>query len=102
MPPCRIPARRQGGRHDAPRGAPLPIAPVSDIGLRRRAPRPESNAIVDGPLSGLTSEAVTSGRITIRDLHAYFGKTHVVKGISMNIPTTRITAIIGRNRPRSE
>ncbi len=40
-------------------------------------------------------EGVSTERVTVRDLHAYFGGTHAVKGLSMSVPTNRITAIIG-------
>ncbi len=57
------------------------------------------SAIVEGALAGLAGaravEGVSAERVTVRDLHAYFGPTHAVKGLSMSIPTNRITAIIG-------
>ncbi len=57
------------------------------------------SAIVDRALAGLAGaravEGVSTERVTVRDLHAYFGGTHAVKGLSMSVPTNRITAIIG-------
>jgi phosphate transport system ATP-binding protein len=40
-------------------------------------------------------ETVFPERVRVEDLHAYFGRTHAVKGISIGIATNRITAIIG-------
>jgi phosphate transport system ATP-binding protein len=40
-------------------------------------------------------ESVLAERIRVQDLHAYFGRTEAVKGISIGIATNRITAIIG-------
>jgi len=42
-----------------------------------------------------TIESASGERLTIRELHAYFGRTHAVKGLSIGIATNRITAIIG-------
>ncbi|HLJ59972.1 MAG TPA: phosphate ABC transporter ATP-binding protein PstB [bacterium] len=56
------------------------------------------SALVSGALSGVANAraAQASGeRVTVRDLHAYFGASHAVKGLSMGIQTNRITAIIG-------
>jgi len=42
-----------------------------------------------------TMESVAGERLTIRELHAYFGRTHAVKRLSIAIANNRITAIIG-------
>jgi len=56
------------------------------------------SAIVSDALSGLAgarAAGVSGERVAVQDLHAYFGETHAVKGLSMSIPANRITAIIG-------
>jgi phosphate transport system ATP-binding protein len=40
-------------------------------------------------------EIVRDPKIVVRALHAYFGDFHAVKGIDMDIPAQRVTAIIG-------
>jgi len=44
--------------------------------------------------SGPVGEA-TPERIRAVELHAYFGRTHAVRGVSLGVQTNRITAIIG-------
>ena len=41
------------------------------------------------------SGALRGAKMAASDLHAYFGKTHVLKGISMEIHPNRVVAIIG-------
>jgi phosphate transport system ATP-binding protein len=43
----------------------------------------------------LPAEEAVVDRIQAKDVHAHFGKTHAVRGVSMNIKNNRITAIIG-------
>jgi len=43
-----------------------------------------------GPVGEITPE-----RIRAVGLHAYFGRTHAVRGVSLGVQTNRITAIIG-------
>ncbi len=40
-------------------------------------------------------ETVFPERVRVENLHAYFGRTHAVRGLSIGIVTNRITAIIG-------
>jgi phosphate transport system ATP-binding protein len=40
-------------------------------------------------------ETVVAERVRVENLHAYFGRTEAVKGLSIGIATNRITAIIG-------
>jgi phosphate transport system ATP-binding protein len=42
-----------------------------------------------------TDKAAAAERIRTKDVNAYFGKTHAVRGVSMNIRNNWITAIIG-------
>ncbi|MBW4022821.1 MAG: phosphate ABC transporter ATP-binding protein PstB [Proteobacteria bacterium] len=39
--------------------------------------------------------AVGDTRIAIRDLHFYYGKTHALKGINLDVPTREVIAMIG-------
>jgi len=43
----------------------------------------------------IPAEEAAVDRIRAKDVHAHFGKTHAVRGVSMNIKNNRITAIIG-------
>ncbi len=40
-------------------------------------------------------ESVSAERFRVEHLHAYFGRVHAVRGLSIGIATNRITAIIG-------
>jgi len=44
---------------------------------------------------GQAIESDVPSQVVAQDLHAYFGRTHAVKGMSLRIATKRITAIIG-------
>ena len=35
--------------------------------------------------------------LEIRDLHAFYGKSHVLRGVNMAVPPAAITALLGRN-----
>ena len=35
--------------------------------------------------------------LSIRDLHAYYGKSHVLRGVNMEVEKGHITALLGRN-----
>jgi len=49
-----------------------------------------------GPTDAVVpAEGAAVDRIQAKDVHAYFGRTHAVRGVSMNIKNNRITAIIG-------
>jgi phosphate transport system ATP-binding protein len=43
----------------------------------------------------IPAEEAAVERIQAMEIHAYFGKTHAVRGVSMSIKNNRITAIIG-------
>ncbi|HLW46851.1 MAG TPA: phosphate ABC transporter ATP-binding protein PstB [bacterium] len=62
----------------------------------------------DGPITTLWDHAIASAlakgqaidtdvpaQLVVHDLHAYFGRTHAVRGISLRLAANRITAIIG-------
>jgi len=49
-----------------------------------------------GPdLSALAPRTGPGHAVNVKDLHAYYGKTHAVKGISADFPANEVTAIIG-------
>jgi len=35
--------------------------------------------------------------LSIRDLHAYYGKSHVLQGVSLDVPRGEIVSVLGRN-----
>ncbi|HLH50162.1 MAG TPA: ABC transporter ATP-binding protein [Roseiarcus sp.] len=35
--------------------------------------------------------------LSVRDLHAYYGKSHILQGVSINVGDNEIVAILGRN-----
>jgi len=46
-------------------------------------------------VSSAEAGAASGIRLQVESLHAHFGKNHAVRGLSIGIPTNRITAIIG-------
>jgi phosphate transport system ATP-binding protein len=53
------------------------------------------HAIASALAKGEAIETEVSSQLVVQDLHAYFGRTHAVKGLSLSIAANRITAIIG-------
>ena len=43
----------------------------------------------------MTATSDSKVALEVRDLHLYYGQTHALKGITMEIPARRITALIG-------
>jgi ABC-type branched-subunit amino acid transport system ATPase component len=35
--------------------------------------------------------------LVVRDLHAYYGKAHVLQGVSLTVPAHKVTGVLGRN-----
>jgi phosphate transport system ATP-binding protein len=61
---------------------------TEDRGLgQRREPAPD--------VSGLGAAAASGHGVVLRDLHAYYGKQHAVRGVSVDFPANEVTAIIG-------
>ena len=54
-----------------------------------------SKAFFEPTEAVIPAEEAAVDRIRAKDVHAHFGKTHAVRGVSMNIKNKRITAIIG-------
>jgi phosphate transport system ATP-binding protein len=52
-------------------------------------PQTQASAATDG------SERATGYAVQLRDLHAYYGEQHAVKGIDLDFPANEVTAIIG-------
>src|SRR5439155_22600331 len=65
---------------------------------------------------GLSRQGARLNALEVRDLHAYYGASHVLQGVSLDVPeggavalvgrngagkTTTIAAIVGFTRPRS-
>ncbi|HLY23177.1 MAG TPA: phosphate ABC transporter ATP-binding protein PstB [bacterium] len=53
------------------------------------------HAIASALAKGEAIETGVPSQLVVEDLHAYFGRTHAVKGLSLDIAANRITAIIG-------
>ena len=58
---------------------------MADLSLQRRV------QVVPAP----SAPSAAAERIRVEDLHAYYGQTHAVRGVSLGIAANRITAIIG-------
>jgi phosphate transport system ATP-binding protein len=54
-----------------------------------RAEMPDSSA------PAATHQAGAGHTIALRNLHAYYGEQHAIKGIDLDIPANKVTAIIG-------
>jgi phosphate transport system ATP-binding protein len=59
---------------------------VRRLGQRQEA-GPDVSALGTAPAAGHT--------VVLRDLHAYYGEQHAVKGVSIDFPANEVTAIIG-------
>ena len=35
--------------------------------------------------------------LEVRDLHAYYGKSHILQGVNLNVQEGEIVALLGRN-----
>jgi phosphate transport system ATP-binding protein len=70
-----------------------PSAPAADPVAERDAARtaPET---APRPAEAAPSEAAGHG-VTLRDVHAYYGDTHAVKGVSIDYEANTVTAMIG-------
>jgi len=63
--------------------------------LSTSASRPWTRALFGTAERAVPIEGVAAERIQAVRVHAYFGRTHAVRGVSLGIQTNRITAIIG-------
>lgn len=45
----------------------------------------------------MTTAAATAPLLSVRDLHVYLGPSHVLQGISFDVPKGGVTALLGRN-----
>jgi phosphate transport system ATP-binding protein len=55
---------------------------------------PDTQLTADGATTTV-SEKNTGHGVNIKDLHAYYGEQHAVKGIDIDFPANEVTAIIG-------
>jgi len=53
------------------------------------------HAIASALAKGEAIDTEVPSQLVVQDLHAYFGRTHAVRGLSLRIAANRITAIIG-------
>src|SRR5579872_4165855 len=53
------------------------------------------HAIASALAKGEAIDTEVPFQLVVQNLHAYFGRTHAVKGLSLDIAANRITAIIG-------
>ncbi len=53
------------------------------------------HAIASALAKGEAIDTDVPSQVVVQDLHAYFGRTHALKGLSLRIAANRITAIIG-------
>ena len=58
---------------------------------------PTTTPRVAPPAAGAAPRAVQSHgrRVTVRNLHAYYGEQHAIKGVWLDLPPNEVTAIIG-------
>ncbi len=40
---------------------------------------------------------MTNAMLEVRDLHAYYGKSHILQGVNLNVKDGEIVSILGRN-----
>lgn len=40
---------------------------------------------------------MTEPMLSVRDLHAFYGKSHVLRGVTLDVPKGSVTALLGRN-----
>jgi phosphate transport system ATP-binding protein len=55
------------------------------------------NAPTGAPMARMPakSEAATAKAMTLRDVHAFYGETHAVRGVSIDYAANQVTAMIG-------
>jgi phosphate transport system ATP-binding protein len=72
------------------------VADVQGSGEANRPQRvvPTPGAVVSGRRFE-RSESADGRRIKIEDLHAWYGETHAVKGVSLEVAPNEVTAVIG-------
>src|SRR5690606_23671029 len=92
--------RRRGGRphrRDAPRGAAGVRHPRGRHGRRDRPVRLPRRLAVTAtsppPAVADTGDAL----LVVDDLHVHLGESHVLHGVTFDVPPGRVTAILGRN-----
>src|SRR5690348_8957028 len=55
----------------------------------------------DGPVcvprGGAVNAVASKTLLAVRDLHVYLGQSHVLQGVSFDVPEGGVTALLGRN-----
>jgi phosphate transport system ATP-binding protein len=59
------------------------------------ADTPAERERTPGAAAAETAEARSGHHVVLKDLHAYYGEQHAVKGIDLDFPANQVTAIIG-------
>ena len=72
-------------------GTPTAQAQVNRV--RQEAPRPADELAARGPAASPAATAYFS----CRDLHAYYGESYIVQGVSFDVREREIVALLGRN-----
>ncbi|MBV9803468.1 MAG: phosphate ABC transporter ATP-binding protein [Solirubrobacterales bacterium] len=58
-------------------------------------PSERSQAAGEAPATGVSEKQRTGHTVKVKDLHAYYGSHHSIKGVSVDFPANEVTAIIG-------
>ena len=53
--------------------------------------------MAEQPISHASQEATKPAFFSVWDLHAYYGESYIVQGVTMNIHEGEILALLGRN-----
>lgn len=48
-------------------------------------------------LDKFTSEEVQRHMLELENVHAYYGNSHILQGVSLAVPTGKCVALLGRN-----
>lgn len=35
--------------------------------------------------------------LTLKNVHSYYGRSHILHGVTLDVPTGKVTSILGRN-----
>jgi phosphate transport system ATP-binding protein len=66
------------------------------VNLKMTTPDQETSTTPDTkPLARMPRPAAASNTLTLRDVHAHYGDTHAVRGVSLDVAANQVTAMIG-------
>src|SRR2546423_1257213 len=84
---------REGCLAEEPPGMNLSLTQKEKTNVSTGSPVPRP---ADGPGAVAAAQAdVTGHSVHLRDLHAFYGEQHAVKGVNLDFPAGEVTAIIG-------